>query len=391
MTVANITKTIMKGFGTGVGGFSNTATIMYAMAAIFDKPGHEDQYNELMTRIKLLREIVGQEIDRIKGADKPSLPQEWRQFTKILDTDTPDQVIEKMRKNAMVVSKKPYFFRYLYPELNRRFKQFEASYNQISRDMFGIKFKKLLAKEDKTDEEKMLVRRYQKYSPLITAPCTMNKLCREFENVDFDIKFQKSTSTAAGAPVSKLPTFEDEFAPTFAQSKYDCVKKMYQTFSAKNQLTHLDNLFQTSLYALKTDDYSEIRSSIYDAFISDLQEELNNSGMSGKEFLFYCNRISKSYANFNWGFAWSVLADQIIHLIPQGKTFCPIRDPSGPCEYLGQRYSLKDLTLYSEEEIQAVAATLVDQSTEEVPDEELLQETIQLLHDKEAETTPKEA
>ena len=150
----------MKGFGTGVGGFSNTATILYSMAAIFDKPGHEDQYAEIMMRIKLLREIVGQEIDRIKGADKPSLPKEWRQITKILETDTQDEIIAKMRQNAMVVNKKPYFFRYLYPELNQRFKQFEASYNQISRDMFGIKFKKLLKKEDKTEEEKMLVRRY---------------------------------------------------------------------------------------------------------------------------------------------------------------------------------------------------------------------------------------
>ena len=122
MTIPNITATVMKGFGTGVGGFSNTATILYAMSAIFDKPGHEDQHAEIMTRIKLLREIVGQEIDRIKGADKPSLPKEWRQIEKILPTDNQDEINRKMRANAMVISKKPYFFRYLYPELNQRFK-----------------------------------------------------------------------------------------------------------------------------------------------------------------------------------------------------------------------------------------------------------------------------
>ena len=74
MTISNITKTVAKGFGTGVGGFSNCATILYAMAAIFNKPEQKDQHDEIMLRIKLLREIVGQEIDRIKGADKPSLP-----------------------------------------------------------------------------------------------------------------------------------------------------------------------------------------------------------------------------------------------------------------------------------------------------------------------------
>ena len=119
----------MKGFGTGVGGFSNTATCMYAMAAIFDKPGHEDQYNEIMTRIKLLREIVGQEIDRIKGADKPSLPKEWRQLEKITSEDTPEQILAKMRQNAMVVSKKPYFFRYLYPDKSGAYSWWSYRFN----------------------------------------------------------------------------------------------------------------------------------------------------------------------------------------------------------------------------------------------------------------------
>ena len=159
MTTANITATVSKGFGTGVGGFSNVATCLYAMAAVFDKPGHEDQRDEIHRRIKLLREIVGQEIDRIKGAKKPKLPPEWRRFEQILPDDGEEERRRKYRANAMVVSKKPYFFRYLYPELNRRYKQFEASYDQVSRDMFGMKFKKLLAKRDKSPEEVELVRR----------------------------------------------------------------------------------------------------------------------------------------------------------------------------------------------------------------------------------------
>mgnify|MGYP003290754377 CR=1 FL=1 len=134
MTIPNITATVIKGFGTGVGGFSNTATILYSMAAIFNKPGHEDQYNTIMTRIKLLREIVGQEIDRIKGADKPSLPRAWKKFEQINEDDSPEEKTRKIKANAIVISKKPYFFRYLYPELNQKFKQFESSYNQISKD-----------------------------------------------------------------------------------------------------------------------------------------------------------------------------------------------------------------------------------------------------------------
>lgn len=346
ITTANITKTVMKGFGTGVGGFSNTATILYAMAAIFDKPGHEDQYAEIMMRIKLLREIVGQEIDRIKGADKPSLPKEWRQITKIESTDTQEEIMAKMRQNAMVVSKKPYFFRYLYPELNQRFKQFEASYNQISRDMFGIKFKKLLKKEDKTEEEKNLIRRYQKYSPLITAPCTMNRLCREFENVNFDIKFSKDPTTRAKTPTkSMLPTFADEFS--FTAERYDIVKKMYQEFSTKMSIRHLENILTALPTPTSAEDFAELRTTIYDSIITDLQSTLFTVKISGKEFLYYCSLLAPKYTNFNWGFAWSVLEDQIVALIPQGKTFCPIRTaehiPGPTIEYLGEFYILEEI------------------------------------------------
>ena len=345
MTVNNITATVMKGFGTGVGGFSNTATILYAMAAIFNKPGHEDQYNEIMTRIKLLREIVGQEIDRIKGADKPSLPQEWKKIEKIEPNDSQDEVIRKMRRNAMVVSKKPYFFRYLYPELNAQYKQFESSYNQISRDMFGIKFKKLFLKENKTEEEKTLIRRYQKYSPLITAPCTMNKLCKEFESIDFDIKFARDFSSGNSSKTkakSMLPTFEAELSDTFDQEKLNTVRQMYRTFSDKKQIKHLSNILTQNL--IQDDDYQEYRSTIYDDILERIRQQMIDAGITDKEFLFYSYKLSQIYASFNWGFVWEILDDRILFYIPQGQTFCPVKDPDGDYSYLGNTYSLKDIT-----------------------------------------------
>lgn len=307
MTISNITKTVAKGFGTGVGGFSNCATILYAMAAIFNKPEQKDQHDEIMLRIKLLREIVGQEIDRIKGADKPSLPKSWKKFESLTPEDTPEEKIAKIKHNSMVISKKPYFFRYLYPELNQRFKQFEASYNQVSRDMFGIKFKKLLKKENKTDEELALVRKYQKFSPLITSDCTMNRLCREFESIDFDIKFNKDLSLSSSssskdskkAVVSKLPTFEGYFAQDFSQEKFDFVKSLYQAYTSRRQIKHLSAIFANSQEFLTTDDYSEIRSTVYNAIIEDIQQKLASASMPGEEFLFYCNRLSKTYSSFN--------------------------------------------------------------------------------------------
>lgn len=350
MTVANITRTVKKGFGTGVGGFSNTATCLYAMATMFNKPGHEDQYNEVMRRIKLLREIVGQEIDRIKGADKPSLPSAWKKYEQILETDTPEEKLEKMRKNAMVISKKPYFFRYLYPELNQRFKQFEASYNQVSRDMFGIKFKKLLAVENKTPEQLDLVRKYQKYSPLITSDCTMNRLCREFESVNFDIEFAKdpTDTTKKKKVVSKLPTFSNWFKdmdPAEYEAHHNTIRNLYKTYMARRQIKFMTELLAdsaTSVY-LDSEEFLEHRMGLFDQLVESLQNQLEASGISQEEFLYHCDKLSREYATFNWGFAWDVLSDSILQLIPQGKTFAPVHDPNGR-EYLGEKFSLKEIT-----------------------------------------------
>lgn len=376
MTVPNITETVMKGFGTGVGGFSNTATIMYAMSAIFDKPGHEDQKAEIMTRIKLLREIVGQEIDRIKGADKPSIPVSWRKIDKILPTDTPEEITKKMRKNAMVVSKKPYFFRYLYPELNRRFKQFEASYDRVSQDMFGIKFKKLLKKENKTEEEKLLIKRYQKYSPLITAPCTMNKLCREFESIDFDIQFNKTEDRVKKPIVSKLPTYEGYFANELSPLEKKIVRSVYTSCNQMPTMKIQDVQLVQALGMLDDDDYREIRVIMRAEKIRQAQSTLESSNISNEKFLFYCNRLSKQYASFNWGVPWSVLEDGILKYIPQGKTACPIRDESAPYEYLGKHYYLKDLSNIDELELQKLLNSLLG-DPEEIPDESLLEEIMQ--------------
>ena len=73
-----------------------------------------------------------------KGTAPPVLPKSWKKFEKIDPEDDDITKAEKYRHNSLVISKKPYFFRYLYPELNKKYKQYERSYNEVSRCMFGI-------------------------------------------------------------------------------------------------------------------------------------------------------------------------------------------------------------------------------------------------------------
>lgn len=329
----NSIATDLRGLGTGVGGFSNCATIMHAMKGIFQKDSQKEQRDELTLRIKLLREIVGQEIDRIKGTAAPELPKEWKKTVRINDDDTDAVKADKYKRNSMVIAKKPYFFRYLYPELNQQFKQYEDSYNVESRSQFGIKLKKLLVKPNKTEDEMNLIRRYQKYSPLITAPCIMNLLCKELENVDFDINFNKGA-------VSMLPTFEDEFE--IDTEKYKQVKEFYRKYSARKQVKVLESILE-NVDLPNRDEYDEIRFAAVDLVREEIREAIAVLELSGKELLFYCSQLSKEYKQFNWDFAWDILGDSIVDLIPRGRVEVPVKNEAG-FEYLGDRYILAPIT-----------------------------------------------
>nr|DAQ85389.1 MAG TPA: RNA-dependent RNA polymerase [Caudoviricetes sp.] len=329
----NSIATDLRGLGTGVGGFSNCATIMHAMKGIFQKDSQKEQRDELTLRIKLLREIVGQEIDRIKGTAAPELPKEWKKTVRINNDDTDAVKADKYKRNSMVIAKKPYFFRYLYPELNQQFKQYEDSYNMASKEMFGAKFKKLLVKPNKTEEEMNLVRRYQKYSPLITAPCIMNLLCKEFENVDFDINFSKGA-------VSMLPTFEDEFEVD--GDRYKQVKELYRKFSARKQVKVLESILENADLPNR-DEYDEIRFAAVDLVREEIREAIGGLNISSKELLFYCSQLSKEYRQFNWDFAWDILGDSIVDLIPRGRIEVPVKNEVG-FDYLGDKYVLAPIT-----------------------------------------------
>lgn len=347
MTVKNITDTVIKGFGTGVGGFSNAATCLYAMAAIF-KPDDPRQ-EELIHRIDLEREIVGQEIDRIKGADKPYLPTKWKQYEPIPDPAsgaTPDDVRAAYRRNSMVISKKPYFFRYLYPELDALYKRFEASYDGIALAMFGMRFKKLLKipKTERTKDQNDLVRRYEKYNPLITSPCVMNLLCRAIESEDFDLRFGR----VAGGPKEDrsgtlLPLYPEIDLP---KEKLAAAEKAYREYKAKRQSAAID----AAARDLGVDEslLTEMQGEAMDALLSEVRGILQEADVQPPELLRACGIMSESRKTFDWGFAWSVLDTAILPLIPQGRTVAPCVNANGDSEYLGVRYSAVDATKWDE-------------------------------------------
>ena len=323
----NLIEGYINGFGSKVGVYSNHATIIEALKALFIGEGKQRQRDELERRKKLLREVVGAEIDSAKGLAKPKEPWYFTKFVQIEDCDDDFTKEEKYYHNSLVISKKPYFFRYLYSELNKKYKQYENKYNEEAKALFGTKLKKLLAKPDKTEKEKIFAKTYHKFSPVINTNCTMNILCREFENIDFDIKWGKSN-------VSKLPHYDIEtyiFNPDVMKQ----FRKMYQKWNNKKAVTYINSLFTED----DDRDYREAKFGVLDAIREELRQEYRKMQIAPMDALTYIYALSGGYKKFNWGFAWDLLNQDILSCISNKDALAPIEDERG-FEYLGKHYIL---------------------------------------------------
>ena len=184
----------------------------------------------------------------------------------------------------------------------------------------------------------MLVRRYQKYSPLIVSNCTMNILCKEFENVDFDIKFGKSNTN-----LLNLYQNEGFKADTKILAKF---RNAYRKYNNKKTVHVLDDVFENK----DEDDIKSIYNLVLDTAKQEIQEEIFGYGLKPKEMLFYVGQLAKEYTNFNWSFVWDIMDSIVLEGVEQGKSYAPVRSEDGE-EYLGEKFVLKEVIKKAEGEV----------------------------------------
>lgn len=322
----NIVEGYINGFGSKVGVYSNHATSIEAMKAAFDPVKQKAQIDELEKRKKLLREVVGAEIDSTKGLKKPKEPAYFTTPLRIEPEDDDMTKAEKYAHNALVVSKKPYFFRYLYAETNETYKRYEATYNTESKARFNCKLKEILKKRSKTPEEKRFCAKYYRNLPVIDTRCTMNRLCGIIESIDFDIKWNKNNESA-------LPYLDGmEINPDILAAFKSC----YQRFCNRKVVAWIDD---TDELDIDDDVFEEVAFQTMDQITDQIIADINSYHMSTLENLTYIKELSKQYANFNWGFAWNVLGDAILPEIAYD-SYVPVRSEQG-VEYFNKKFELE--------------------------------------------------
>lgn len=330
VTLPNFIRCDVKGLDTKVGQITNYSTSMIAMLPLFKGEGQQEQLQEMQKRIKLLREIQGAEIDKIKGTTPPQFPKEWRYWVKIDKDDDDITKAEKYKYNSMVVKKKPYFFIYLYSTLMKEYKAYEKNFNSISYKHFGMSIKDLLRKENRSEGENKLIRKYRKYSPVLETDCVMNNLCKEVESSDSDIKFHPSK-------ISLLNEFADY--SNIDEEKLATLMDICKTYKSEKQFRGFSTMIENE--GIADDDIAEIMNQVLYGHKDKYREKIKNLFSNTRE-LFNHLMMMCQRKNINHDIVWDIMGDDIIDIIPVCNPTVLIEDDYG-VEYLGHKYQLQEV------------------------------------------------
>ena len=167
----DILKKQTKGLGTIVGFLTNVGSTIVTMLSNFSKD--TDEHKILSQRYKSIRTFQGLEIDSQKGIVIPKFPKHW---TKV------DRNANKVTKNV-TITKRPYFFRYLYDYMGKKYNDEYSVYENISRTIYNLKLEEIMSLENKTKDQENLILEYKNKSSFIDNDSVMNKVCHYMENV----------------------------------------------------------------------------------------------------------------------------------------------------------------------------------------------------------------
>ncbi len=181
-------------FGSIIGSITNKSSNAYAkLPLIAEQYGKESPgYRLLLSRLKQCCKAQSAQIDKAKiGQEVKGVPKVWVTRQKIKKSKKgkliDNHAGRKQLYNTTLLDKYPYFFRYVYKETDKAYKQYVDECDVISRQKFRMGFYELEAMQDKTEEQCTFISNFYEYCPVTISKSPMNLLCIYLENVHWNI------------------------------------------------------------------------------------------------------------------------------------------------------------------------------------------------------------
>lgn len=238
-TETDMVKANKLAFGDEIGTTTNRITAMIERQSMFSSDSEE--YKVLDYRIKCGQHFQQNSIDKAKGIIAKPMPKYWydKSACNKLPEDTEEQKHFKELCLRIVAENKPYFMKYVYPDLMAKYNKYLKDTNSKCIREFKVSIVDLIQKPNKTIPEKEFLDYYRRLMPVGDNACTINRIAWMFEDTfrsylseytktrEFDYSILKS-----GVEYSK----NDYQKIAKIKSEYDDSVKYYQQLANKQRL-----------------------------------------------------------------------------------------------------------------------------------------------------------
>ena len=326
-------------FGDEIGTTTNRITSMIERQALFDKDSEE--YKVLDYRIKCGQHFQQNSIDKAKGIIAKPMPKYWydKSSCNKLPSDTDEQKHFKELCLRIVAENKPYFMKYVYPDLMAKYNKYLKDTNSKCIREFKMSMIDLMNKPNKTIPEKDFIEYYKKLMPVGDNPCTINRIAWLFENTfksyisdfsktrEFDYSILKSGVEYSKNDYQKIAKLKAE---------YDDSVKYYQQLANKQRLDKDEVLVNRNMMLMK--------------FKSKCEEICPNEKELCDIIVDLCYSSSKS-KQFVWDICGEVIIDNLLDKNDHMINYPVLVKSNGDFEFGGEQFIMCHKKYEEDEEL----------------------------------------
>lgn len=312
-------------FGNDIGQTTNWITSMFEVQSRF--PYGSREYEELLYRI-MCGEIYQQNaIDKAKGIVCKPMPRYWHDRHTVNAIDDEDL---KVYLRSILADKKPYFMRYIYPDLMRQYNDYIRATNRNALREFQMTVPEIIAipENKRTERQQEFLKYYYRRLPVGIGDCVMNKICRRFEE-EFDGHVAKHRSRTS---------FDHRFMKSrsrYSDRQFYAIERLYKDYNRRVRNYSVFADFER----VDEDDAAASLAALNEEFQRECELVCRSRNTLCNIILDLCYTRSATKR-----FAWNVCGSDIIRnlLASHGNVISfPTYDPNGEIVYGGDRFTIK--------------------------------------------------
>lgn len=265
-------------------------------------------------------------IDKAKGIICKPMPKEWHDRYAASQIKDPEKRAMCLR---IVADRKPYFMRYIYPDLMRQYNTYIDRTNKNCIREFKITMEELLNMPTNklTDRQREFISYYYNMMPVGYRDCLMNRICRKVENefAGYMMKARKDSSFDYTVMKSGVE---------YSRRQYDAMLTLYRDYTKR--------LKEYSVFAsverFGEDEADMTYKLLKEDFIRKCDDVSTDSRVICDILLDICYQKSGTKR-----FCWDMCADQIVeNLLDKHDRMIqyPTADKDGDIVFSGERFKI---------------------------------------------------